>query len=222
MPLVAVNSLERDRKLIEVFLQPVLSRLVRWANEYDVGHGLAHSSRGRYQFRGRGPNPSATEDVQSGTPDLHVFVITKDELRGWIRAIEWILCSQTCREPSSTEPGPMTGTPGNVKTQSVVARDHSRDRSSHLLKHRVRILDTLRISLPALTPPRDRHPDGSTRRGASPGRGQAVGHTGDESERGWSGLEVVAMVGVSRLSHDRPRGERLDPVNPGSGPGDSD
>ena len=25
------------------------------------------------------------------TPDLQVFVITKDELRGWIRAIEWVL-----------------------------------------------------------------------------------------------------------------------------------
>ena len=24
-------------------------------------------------------------------PDLQVFVITKDELRGWIRALEWVL-----------------------------------------------------------------------------------------------------------------------------------
>jgi hypothetical protein len=29
--------------------------------------------------------------LQWGTPDLMVFVITKDELRGWIRALEWVL-----------------------------------------------------------------------------------------------------------------------------------
>ena len=29
--------------------------------------------------------------LQCGTPDLQVFVITKDELRGWIRAQWWIL-----------------------------------------------------------------------------------------------------------------------------------
>jgi hypothetical protein len=29
--------------------------------------------------------------LQWGTPDLQVFVITKDECRGWIRALEWIL-----------------------------------------------------------------------------------------------------------------------------------
>jgi len=29
--------------------------------------------------------------LQRGTPDLRVFVITKDELRGWIRALEWVL-----------------------------------------------------------------------------------------------------------------------------------
>ena len=29
--------------------------------------------------------------LQWGTPDFQVFVITKDELRGWIRALEWIL-----------------------------------------------------------------------------------------------------------------------------------
>ena len=29
--------------------------------------------------------------LQWGTPDLQVFVITKDGLRGWIRALEWIL-----------------------------------------------------------------------------------------------------------------------------------
>ena len=29
--------------------------------------------------------------LQWGTPDLQVFVITKDELRGWIRALEWVL-----------------------------------------------------------------------------------------------------------------------------------
>jgi len=27
----------------------------------------------------------------SGTPELQVFVVTKDELRGWIRAFEWML-----------------------------------------------------------------------------------------------------------------------------------
>ncbi len=26
-----------------------------------------------------------------GTPDLQVFVITKDELRGWIKALEWVI-----------------------------------------------------------------------------------------------------------------------------------
>ncbi len=26
-----------------------------------------------------------------GTPDLQVSVTTKDELRGWIRALEWVL-----------------------------------------------------------------------------------------------------------------------------------
>jgi len=29
--------------------------------------------------------------LQWGTPELQVFVITKDELRGWIRALEWVL-----------------------------------------------------------------------------------------------------------------------------------
>ncbi len=29
--------------------------------------------------------------LQWGTPDLMVFVTTKDELRGWIRALEWVL-----------------------------------------------------------------------------------------------------------------------------------
>src|SRR2546426_1985742 len=29
--------------------------------------------------------------LQWGTPDLQVFVITKDECRGWIRALEWVL-----------------------------------------------------------------------------------------------------------------------------------
>ncbi len=29
--------------------------------------------------------------LQWGTPELQVFVTTKDELRGWIRALEWIL-----------------------------------------------------------------------------------------------------------------------------------
>ena len=26
-------------------------------------------------------------------PDLQFFVITKDEFRGWIRALEWALCN---------------------------------------------------------------------------------------------------------------------------------
>jgi len=29
--------------------------------------------------------------LQWGTPDLMVFATTKDELRGWIRALEWVL-----------------------------------------------------------------------------------------------------------------------------------
>ena len=29
--------------------------------------------------------------LQWGTPDLRVFVIAKDELHGWIRALEWVL-----------------------------------------------------------------------------------------------------------------------------------
>ncbi len=29
--------------------------------------------------------------LQWGTPELHVFVTTKDELRGWIHALEWVL-----------------------------------------------------------------------------------------------------------------------------------
>ena len=29
--------------------------------------------------------------LQWGTPDLRVFVTTKDELRGWVQALEWIL-----------------------------------------------------------------------------------------------------------------------------------
>ena len=29
--------------------------------------------------------------LQWDTPDLMVFTTTKDELRGWIRALEWIL-----------------------------------------------------------------------------------------------------------------------------------
>jgi len=33
--------------------------------------------------------------LQWGTPDLMVFVVTKDELRGWIQALEWVIM----REP---------------------------------------------------------------------------------------------------------------------------
>ena len=29
--------------------------------------------------------------LQWGTADLMVFTTTKDELRGWIRALEWVL-----------------------------------------------------------------------------------------------------------------------------------
>ena len=35
--------------------------------------------------------------LQWGTPDLMVFVTTKDELRGWIRALEWILQSRAIK-----------------------------------------------------------------------------------------------------------------------------
>jgi len=34
--------------------------------------------------------------LQWGTPELQVLVVTKDELRGWIRALEWVL-----RKPST-------------------------------------------------------------------------------------------------------------------------
>ena len=33
--------------------------------------------------------------LQWGTPDLMVFTTTKDELRGWIRALEWVLARTT-------------------------------------------------------------------------------------------------------------------------------
>ena len=29
--------------------------------------------------------------LQWGTPELQVFVTTKEEMRGWIRALEWVL-----------------------------------------------------------------------------------------------------------------------------------
>ena len=29
--------------------------------------------------------------LQWGTPELRVFVTTKDELRGWISSLEWVL-----------------------------------------------------------------------------------------------------------------------------------
>ncbi len=29
--------------------------------------------------------------LQWGTPELQVLVVSKDELRGWIRALEWVL-----------------------------------------------------------------------------------------------------------------------------------
>jgi len=32
--------------------------------------------------------------LQWGTPDLMVFTTTKDELPGWIRALEWVLSAQ--------------------------------------------------------------------------------------------------------------------------------
>jgi hypothetical protein len=35
------------------------------------------------QFRG--------QFLQWGTPELRVFVITKDELRSWIAALDWVL-----------------------------------------------------------------------------------------------------------------------------------
>lgn len=31
------------------------------------------------------------ETIQWGTPDLRAFATTKDECRGWIRALEWVL-----------------------------------------------------------------------------------------------------------------------------------
>src|SRR5437879_611640 len=40
--------------------------------------------------------------LQWGTPDLMVFTTTKDELRGWIRALEWVL-DKTRRGSASAE-----------------------------------------------------------------------------------------------------------------------
>ena len=37
--------------------------------------------------------------LQWGTPDLMVFTTTKDELRGWIRALEWLLEKPTRPNP---------------------------------------------------------------------------------------------------------------------------
>src|SRR3989442_15377437 len=57
--------------------------------------------------------------LQWGTPDLQVFVITKDELRGWIRALEWVLLkastsatwevSRDVRQPSKITPKDQSG-----------------------------------------------------------------------------------------------------------------
>ena len=38
--------------------------------------------------------------LQWGTPDLRVFVITNDELRGWIQALEWILGKDLKKRPT--------------------------------------------------------------------------------------------------------------------------
>ena len=35
--------------------------------------------------------------LQWGTPELMVFTTTKDELRGWIRALEWVI-GKTARD----------------------------------------------------------------------------------------------------------------------------
>ena len=40
--------------------------------------------------------------LQWGTPDFMVFTTTKDELRGWIRALEWILGKAGGGQPSTT------------------------------------------------------------------------------------------------------------------------
>jgi len=43
--------------------------------------------------------------LQWGTPDLMVFVITKDELRGWIRALEWVLGGTGTDASTGDRPG---------------------------------------------------------------------------------------------------------------------
>jgi len=50
--------------------------------------------------------------LQWGTPDLMVFVTTKDELRGWIRALEWALQLPSAKAGSATEGRHPTGNGG--------------------------------------------------------------------------------------------------------------
>jgi len=39
--------------------------------------------------------------LQWGTPELRVFVTPKDELRGWIRALEWVLMTTSADSKGS-------------------------------------------------------------------------------------------------------------------------
>ena len=57
--------------------------------------------------------------LQWGTPELQVFALTKEELRGWIRALEWVLLkastsatwevSGDVRQPSKNTPKDQSG-----------------------------------------------------------------------------------------------------------------
>ena len=48
--------------------------------------------------------------LQWGTPDLMVFTTIKDELRGWIRALEWVLGKDLPKDPRERL-APQTGGP---------------------------------------------------------------------------------------------------------------
>jgi len=96
--------------------------------------------------------------LQWGAPKLHGFVIRKNELRGWIRAIEWVLGSQTFWEPLSTEPGTHGGYSGERQNscrrsprpqwgQIVASFETSRPHFGHLTNF-----------FSALTPPREEAP----------------------------------------------------------------
>ena len=68
--------------------------------------------------------------LQWGTPDLQVFGITKDELRAWIRALEWVLL----RARTSANPIPKLGEVlrpvGIISAQGAQGNQQREDASS--------------------------------------------------------------------------------------------